>query len=270
MQGTTQRRIRHALGWRVAYVPAVLKRLGGTRRAVCNLCGFQGRFRARGLPPRFDAECPNCWCLERHRLLKLWFDEHRDLVAGKEILHFAPEPSLVEFMEPVAKRYVTADLKANGVDRKLNIEHIEESDHSYDVVVCSHILEHVDDRKALAELRRILRPGGIALFMFPIIEGWDETYENPVVWGAAAREQHFGQRDHVRYYGRDVRSRISAAGLELDEYTAYEPFIQRHNLIRGEKLFIGRRAAQAERSQLPRAQRSQVIFLTSVEHRRRA
>jgi SAM-dependent methyltransferase len=240
---TLQRRALHVLGWHIGYISGVLKRLGGTRTAICNVCGFRGRFRARGYPPRFDAECPNCWSLERHRLFKLWFDKQRDLVADKEILHFGPEPSMVDVVRQVAKHYVTADIRDIGVDKKLNIEHIDERDLSYDVVICSHILEHVDDRKALCEMRRILRPGGIGLFLFPIIEGWDQTYENPAISGDRARERHFGQCDHVRYYGRDVRSRILESGLELEEFTAQEPFVQWHNLIRGEKLFIGKRPA---------------------------
>jgi SAM-dependent methyltransferase len=197
------------------------------------------------MPPRFDVECPNCWSLERHRLIKLWLDDHPGLIVGREILHFAPEPAVKSFVKPLACRYVAADLIAKNVDKNINIEDIDERDCSYDMVICSHVLEHVnDDGRALREMCRILRPGGIALFMFPIVSGWNETYENAAIVGEKEREIHFGQRDHVRIYGRDVRSRIMTAGFNLEEFAVREPFVSRHNLQRGEILYIGRRTAE--------------------------
>jgi hypothetical protein len=102
-------------------------------------------------------------------------------------------------------------------------------------------LEHVDDKRALSELFRILEAGGIVVLMFPIVEGWDRTYENPAVNGPANRLLHFGQEDHVRYFGRDVRARIQAAGFTLEEFTAEEPLVHLHGLVRGEKVFVARR-----------------------------
>ncbi len=73
------------------------------------------------------------------------------------------------------------DIAPGKADRVLNIEAIASPDASYDCVVCSHVLEHVDDKKALSEIYRVLRPGGVALIMLPVIEGWAKTYENPAV-----------------------------------------------------------------------------------------
>jgi len=78
----------------------------------------------------------------------------------------------------------------------------------------------VDDKKALAEIYRVLKPGGVALIMLPVIEGWAGTYENPKVTTPEERKRHYGQADHVRYYGADVRGRIRAAGFQLEEFTA--------------------------------------------------
>ena len=105
----------------------------------------------------------------------------------------------------------------------------------------SHVLEHVDDKRALAELFRITSPGGNVILMFPIIEGWDQTYENPSVQSAAERIIHFGQDDHLRYFGRDVRTKIREAGFSLEEFTAEGPSVIRHGLLRGEKIFIDRK-----------------------------
>ena len=108
-------------------------------------------------------------------------------------------------------------------------------------MVCSHVLEHVNDRKALRELKRILRPSGTAILMVPIVEGWDTTYEDPSVSSPEGRDLHFGQSDHIRFYGRDFRDRVRDAGFELTEFTAEEPDVSRYGLLRGDKVFFARR-----------------------------
>ncbi|MCJ8510638.1 methyltransferase domain-containing protein [Rhizobium lemnae] len=156
-------------------------------------------------------------------------------------MHFAPEPCLASILSCRAKTYLTADLVFGRANIILNIEQIDLPAGSLDLVICSHILEHVDDKLALAELYRVLRPGGIAVLMFPVIEGWISTYENEEVTTPKGRDLHFGQMDHVRYFGRDVRDRITAAGFTLEEFTATEPAAHRHGLMRGEKVFIGKK-----------------------------
>jgi len=205
----------------------------------CNLCGYRGRFWPFGDPPRPGVACGNCDSLERHRLVGLWLGSNP--VEGLEVLHFAAEPGLSRLFEAVPTRYRTADL-APGYDLVLNIEDIDLSDESIDLVVCSHVLEHVDDSKALSEIRRILRPGGRVLLMFPIVEGWENTYENPAHTQPEDRAKYFGQSDHVRYYGRNVRGRITDAGFHISEFTAEEPGVSLYRLSRGEKIFIATKA----------------------------
>jgi ubiquinone/menaquinone biosynthesis C-methylase UbiE len=123
----------------------------------------------------------------------------------------------------------------------LDIEAMALADQSQNCIVCSHVLEHVDDKKALAEIYRVLSPGGVALIMLPVIEGWATTYENPKVRTPEERMRHYGQADHVRYYGADVRGRIRAAGFQLEEFTAEGEDVLTYALQRGEKLFIARR-----------------------------
>jgi len=204
----------------------------------CNLCGYEGRFWPFGNPPRRGATCGGCGSQERHRLIGLWLAANPELVEGAKILHFAPEATLVHSLSAYSSCYRTADLDPNVADTVLDIEQIDLPSDSVDVVVCSHVLEHVDDAKALREIRRILTRGGRALLMFPIVEGWDRSYENEDITSPADRAKHFGQDDHVRMFGRDVRQRITDASLDLTEFTAEEPDVSQYGLTRGEKVFV--------------------------------
>ena len=82
------------------------------------------------------------------------------------------------------------------------------------------------------------RPGGLLIAMFPIVEGWDKTYENASISTPEERLLHFGQHDHVRFFGRDARERLAAPGFVVSADTAVEPFVRQHGLIRGEKIFL--------------------------------
>jgi SAM-dependent methyltransferase len=207
----------------------------------CPICGYKGYFYGYGYPFVCDVLCPRCNSLERQRFLVL-ADKRERFFAGKDVLHFAPEPSVQRYLETQNLRsYKTADLFAPDVDFKLNIEKIDQPDSAYDVVLCSHVLEHVDDRKALVEIHRILRANGLLIAMFPIVEGWDATYENTALSKSRDRLLHFGQHDHVRFFGHDARERIGAAGFHLNEFTAEEPDVTRCGLQRGEKIFAGRK-----------------------------
>ena len=211
---------------------------------TCTLCGKQGRFLPMGVPLRIDAACPGCGSLERHRLFGLYLRQHPDIVAGRIVLHFAPErPVAMAVRAAGPEIYRSADIEVGRANLQLSLEQIDLPDESVDLVIASHILEHVDDGRALGELRRILTPGGHAVIMVPIVEGWDETYENRAVTTNAERIRHFGQSDHIRVYGRDLRNRIAAAGLALTEYTARAQDCLDHGLQRGEKIFIATKAA---------------------------
>jgi SAM-dependent methyltransferase len=204
----------------------------------CPCCGFRGRFDSFGVKvARMGANCPKCESKERHRLLALAIADRFAEFAEMDVLHFAPEQVVTELV--VAERpasYVTADIEAPA-DRKLDIEQMDLANESFDRIICSHVLEHVDDQKALRELRRVTRPGGYVLLMTPVVEGWSETFEDSSFVTTVDREAFFGQHDHVRFYGADLRGRVRAAGFELAEYTADPRRTPRYGLQRGEKIF---------------------------------
>jgi SAM-dependent methyltransferase len=212
--------------------------LFGNYPRECTVCGHRGRFFAYGYPLVADVLCPKCLSLERHRLLGLYEREHQ-VFEGKDILHFAPEPGLRRFISARhPKSYTSCDLFATDVDLKIDVEKIALPDAAYDVVLCLHVLEHVDDGKAIPELFRILRPGGLLIAMFPMVEGWDATYEDASVTRPEDRLLHFGQHNHVRFFGKDARRRLAAPGFDVSEFTAVEPFVRRYGLMRGEKIFL--------------------------------
>lgn len=181
--------------------------------------------------------CPNCGARERHRLLALAIKDGFASFNGKDILHFAPEEIIrKQILADNPKSYVSADLFDPRADKVLNIERIDEADSSFDMVIASHVLEHVDDKKALSEIKRILKPGGEVIIMVPIVEGWPETYEDSTITDEAGRSLHFGRIDHVRFYGADFRDRVREF-FDLEEYTADGPASAIHGLSRGTKVF---------------------------------
>lgn len=219
------------------YLAKVALRMRGQHSRECPCCDYVGHFKSFGLPPRFDAKCPRCGALERHRLLVLMNERH-GFLSGGDTLHFAPEPQMAVYLKRQCKGYVSADLMDKRADRSENIEQTTFPDESFDQIVASHILEHVNDAKALRELFRVLRPGGRLIAMVPIVEGWTSTYEDQNITEPSNRELHFGQSDHVRFYGRDFRDRLVQGGFNVAEFTAEGKDVVQYGLLRGEKVFV--------------------------------
>ncbi len=218
----------------------IARSVKSTHPRTCSICGYHGHFHPYGRPLRPDARCPKCTSLERHRLLWLWYggDTHK---LAEPILHFAPDQYMSKVFRKTYKEYVTADLFAPA-DLVLNIESINLPDRSVRTVICSHVLEHVDDVKALAEIRRILTDDGLAIIAVPIAHAREITYENPEVRTPKQRELHFGQSDHVRYYGRDVRDRLRKAGFTFQEIVADGQMVAEHSLLVDDVFFLCRKS----------------------------
>lgn len=209
---------------------------------TCPICGYTGMFISVGHPPRWDARCPNCGSRERHRLVHLWITQGGgNRLAGKRILHFAPENVTMRQMRgnPL---YETADLHQPGVTHRVDIAHVGLPDASYDVVMANHVLEHIpDDRAAMRELHRLLKPGGIALLTVPVNPSRQETYENPAITAPAERHAHFSAADHVRYYGLDFADRLREAGFVVETFRMTPEEEVRYGLLRDEWLYVAHR-----------------------------
>ncbi len=142
-------------------------------------------------------------------------------------MDFAPSAPLSEFIRRLIKssgrdiHYRTADLLAENVDDRVDITELRlYEDDEFDFFICSHVLEHVeDDKKALRELHRILKPGGKAILMVPIVLSIDQIDEDTNVMDEGERWRRFGQFDHLRLYSKSgFVARVREAGFQVYEY----------------------------------------------------
>jgi SAM-dependent methyltransferase len=220
-----------------------LERLRYIGRAVeCPLCG--ARFRSFA-PELWDgarwhgsrSRCPGCGSLARHRFLWLHLTSAGLLDGAPSVLHLAPEAVVAQGLRDAAGQYVSADLEPGRADVAADLTALPFGDESFDLIVCSHVLEHVpDDRAAMRELHRVLRPGGVALVQTPVNYEQTGTYEDPGVLDPSERQRHFSQFDHVRVYGPDLRERLEAAGFTVAVVDAGElgpQTLARHGLQPG-------------------------------------
>ena len=168
--------------------------------------------------------CPRCDGSDRERLTALFLDRvFGSLDPGRSyrLIEFAPNDALPKWLKRHAFiAYSSADLTRKTVDERIDLTHMDAyADASVDIILCSHVLEHVpEDRKAMGEIRRVLKPDGFAVLLVPLVVGLDETNEDPSINTDALRWKYFGMGDHVRQYGkRDFVARLEEAGLQVEQ-----------------------------------------------------
>lgn len=144
------------------------------------------------------------------------------------MLHFAPEPFLVKhFKNNNYLTYVTADLNPVFASTKVDITDINFSNDYFDFILCLHVLEHIpDDGKAIRELYRVCKPGGLAFIQVPVDINRSETFEDPSVVNEEDRRRVFGQFDHVRICGLNYHERLKKAGFNVEVINYSERFSQ--------------------------------------------
>lgn len=216
--------LRIARAWNAARAAAYKALHSRDPAFECPLCGYHGPFRTfvGDTGPRRHACCPACRVLERHRLQ--WLVARR-LFDGRptrelRMLHIAPEAALAPRFRERFGVYETADLAMPGVDHRVDLQALPFADASYDVVYASHVLEHVpDDRRAIAEIRRVLRPGGLAVLPVPV--------DNPVTVEYPQPNPH--ETHHVRALGPDWFERLVPPFARLELHSSAD-FPARHQL----------------------------------------
>ncbi|MBT8264372.1 MAG: class I SAM-dependent methyltransferase, partial [Muriicola sp.] len=166
--------------------------------------------------PRENVLSPSTLSLERHRLLWLYLkNETKFFSKPYTVLHFAPEQAFYKrFRKLINLNYTTTDLNSPLADVKADICNLPFKDNSFDVILCNHVLEHIpDDRKAMSELFRILKPGGWGIFQIPQDLTRANTFEDNSITDKKERARVFGQYDHVRIYGRDYFDKLRSVGF---------------------------------------------------------
>ncbi len=201
---------------------AVLYRGGSVHCSVCE--NSFSKFQT--LPE--DLLCPKCGSLGRQR--QLWqILEKNNLIQNKSVLHLSPARSLRRKLETIEGiEYHTSDYNGDWkTDFKYDITNILAPPNRYDTIICYHILEHIrEDIKAMRELYRMVRPGGVVLVQTPFKDG--NIYENEEKTHTPAdRLAHFEQEDHLRIYSVEgLAERLRTSGFTVkimqfdDEYEA--------------------------------------------------
>lgn len=185
--------------------------------------GFNYDFRRMETLNYDNCNCPFCLSNDRERLymlyLSLYFAKHRE--KQYQILDFAPSES---FSRAIKKNgcveYTSADYLREDFDLKLDVCNMNGiTNDSYDIVICSHILEHVaNPNKALSELKRVLKPGGFAIIMVPLFWDVKETIEDTDFNTDELRRKYYGQSDHVCLFAKeDFVKRIIEAGFTIEQ-----------------------------------------------------
>ncbi len=200
------------------------------------------------LKKRQNALAPLSMSLERHRLIWLYLKEKTNFfTAPQHFLHVAPEYCFLrKFKKLKNLNYVTGDLISPLADVKMDVLNIPFNNNEFDIAMCNHVFEHVDDdHKAMTEFFRVLKPGGWAVFQVPIDTTREKTYEDASITDPKEREKHFWQHDHVRLYGNDYGKRLAKAGFIVDENNYIKEIghelAKRYALPIGEILYICRK-----------------------------
>ncbi|MDO8523022.1 MAG: methyltransferase domain-containing protein [bacterium] len=172
--------------------------------------------------PRLNIQCPYCGSLPRHRHLLLYLKLKTKLfVSHAKMLHVAPERcfwKMKTFKENPTLERITIDIDHTGItDLQMDVTDLKFENNTFNAIICYHVLEHVkDDRAALKELFRVLKPGGWMIVKSPVNRQTNRTQEDSGEMSKKEREIWFGQHNHLRQYGRDFKERIEQAGFNVE------------------------------------------------------
>ena len=228
----------------------------------CNICGYNGtgwgnvgnnarifkNYHIIGGGIRENAMCPQCGSADRYRWLYFVLKNKTPLFyAGGTVLHFAPE-------KPVADRimacnnvdYYTGDIEKGVAMHITDITDIQYKDSVFDYVICNHVMEHIkDEKKAVEEIKRVLKPDGRWIFSFPVCTDLAETFEDDSISSEEERWEKYGQGDHVRLYGMDFAERFSKYGFDLQIFTPKNELneieIKRNSFIADDIIILARK-----------------------------
>ena len=172
-----------------------------------------------------------------------WYLAQEVKLGDKQTLHFAPEiPLEANLRRSRLQGYVTADFRNPKADVQVDIQALPFADGEFDLVLCSHVLEHIhDDRLAMREMHRVCSPGGTVLIMVPQSDA-AQTREDLSELSPEVRKERFGEIDHLREYGQDFVDLLNSAGFTVTTFkpaASISPAVRmRHGLAENQTIFV--------------------------------
>jgi SAM-dependent methyltransferase len=209
------------------------------------------KYKVAGGGYKKNTRCPYCGSVDRARLLALFFKLRTDAFQNKtEILHISPNTDIADYLnqnptvnQVVGALYPQAFSRYNAL--KIDVQKIDLEDNKFDIVICCHVIEHVDDdESAMREIYRILKPKGFAVLQVPLATDLPKTLEDKTLKTDIERKKAFGQVDHVRLYGLDYFTKLENAGFRVvrdnpfDNKWLSEQELDKHRLDRIEDVII--------------------------------
>jgi SAM-dependent methyltransferase len=232
----------------VIFLSRALLKVGKGR--LCPVCGWQcSRFLSTGIESRRDARCPRCNSHERHRAIWLYLKEKTDLfnTEKKKLLHVAPEFCFTRKLKGVTTiDYLSVDLGYGLAQMSQDITQLHFPDLTFDCFITLHVLEHIrDDHGALKELFRVLKHGGWGIIQVPVDLSMEKTKEDLSADTPEKRLSAFGQDDHVRLYGKDLKQKIEKAGFGVEYCDMWKELSEgdreRYRIAQGEPFYCVRK-----------------------------
>lgn len=196
---------------------------------------------------RENCVCPCCGSGDRERWLYYVLKNKTDIseISGR-VLHFAPERAVTEYIKQNEKiDYYTCDIVPGRAMHIVDMTDIQYRDDTFDYVICNHVMEHIiDERRAVSEIKRVLKKNGKWIFSFPICTDM-KTYEDKTIVTPEERLKEYGQEDHVRLYGYDYVDRFQSYGLDLKvlspENELDDESIKRYGFIKDDVIIIAQK-----------------------------
>ncbi len=177
--------------------------------------------------------CPHCQSLPRHRMIAYYFNRRIEELQNKKILIFGMRSAEHTWLDRWHIAYKCADPYDSGADFKYDIQNIACGDKTYDVVICNHVLEHVENyQKALGEVFRILREDGLLILTVPTLYRYADTFEKERAETEMERILHYGQNDHLRIFGANFDRYVKNAGFSVEKITG-ESLPRKIRAVRG-------------------------------------
>lgn len=272
---------KHLKNLRKVQVEDNCSKIDSDTKIKCNICGYETdlEFLHYGKNRRNNEKCPNCYSLKRTRRLWYYIEKHTNILKNKEarILHTSPESSIYKKLKELyGQQYTTSDITQSPyIDEIIDIQDIPYEDNTFDLIISSHVLEHVpDDYRAIREFHRILKPGAMIILLVPSLPFLKKTFELPQINTPNLRQRYYRQKNHRRYYSNEDFFRLlELAGfktLKDDEYFVSDEKIRQRYSLDDDATFVAIKKSQnKEKSTISQEKTCSICNSTGMQQNRK-